>query len=65
MDDLDFASEHEQRRTDALVARRVRYAGVSRCLCIDCDEPIPEARRNAIPGVERCCPCQDLYERFG
>ncbi|MCZ0960207.1 DksA/TraR family C4-type zinc finger protein [Paracoccus benzoatiresistens] len=26
--------------------------------CIDCDEPIPEARRRAVPGVQLCVDCQ-------
>lgn len=26
--------------------------------CIDCDEPIPEARRQAVPGVQLCVECQ-------
>lgn len=30
--------------------------------CIDCDAPIPEARRRAIAGVRRCVPCQEEYD---
>lgn len=26
--------------------------------CADCGEPIPEARRRAIPGCQRCMACQ-------
>jgi phage/conjugal plasmid C-4 type zinc finger TraR family protein len=26
--------------------------------CIDCEEPIPEARRMAVPGVTLCLDCQ-------
>ncbi len=26
--------------------------------CIECGDPIPEARRRAIPGVTTCVPCQ-------
>ncbi len=26
--------------------------------CADCGEPIPEARRNAVPGVKLCIDCQ-------
>ncbi len=33
-------------------------AGVSRARCAECDEPIPEARRRAIPGVALCIECQ-------
>lgn len=30
----------------------------SRETCIECEEPIPEARRKAIPGVLLCIDCQ-------
>ena len=30
----------------------------SRTHCIDCEEPIPEARRQAVPGVTLCIDCQ-------
>lgn len=30
----------------------------SRTHCIDCEEPIPEARRQAVPGVTLCLDCQ-------
>lgn len=33
-------------------------AGESRTHCADCDEPIPEPRRRAIPGVKLCVECQ-------
>ena len=32
--------------------------GVSLTHCADCEEPIPEARRQAIPGVKLCIDCQ-------
>jgi len=32
-------------------------------ICIDCDEPIPEARRRAVPGATRCISCQTEFER--
>lgn len=30
----------------------------SRETCLECEEPIPEARRTAIPGVILCIDCQ-------
>ena len=30
----------------------------SRTHCIECEDPIPEARRTAIPGVTLCIDCQ-------
>ncbi|WP_372574914.1 DksA/TraR family C4-type zinc finger protein [Ruegeria jejuensis] len=35
-----------------------RPAGDSLTHCADCEEPIPEARRQAIPGVKLCIECQ-------
>ncbi len=40
-----------------LKARRVPQ-GESRETCAECDEPIPEPRRRAIPGVTLCIECQ-------
>jgi phage/conjugal plasmid C-4 type zinc finger TraR family protein len=31
--------------------------------CLDCGEPIPEARRRAVPGCVRCVACQGEQER--
>jgi phage/conjugal plasmid C-4 type zinc finger TraR family protein len=31
--------------------------------CADCDAPIPEARRNAIPGVRLCVACQEAQDK--
>lgn len=38
-------------------------AGETRETCADCDEPVPEARRKAQPGVRLCIDCQQ--ERDG
>ena len=38
---------------------RPRPAGESRTNCADCEEPIPEARRAALPGVKLCRDCQE------
>ena len=34
----------------------------SRVDCLDCEEPIPEARRKAAPGCQRCINCQRIFE---
>ena len=53
-----------QEQIDASIADEVARArshlpqGPSFKYCQDCDEPIPEARRQAIPGVRRCVGCQ-------
>ncbi|UWQ44576.1 DksA/TraR family C4-type zinc finger protein [Leisingera aquaemixtae] len=40
-----------------------RPVGESRTHCAECEEPIPEKRRAAIPGVKLCIDCQQ--ERDG
>ncbi|MTH47678.1 DksA/TraR family C4-type zinc finger protein [Intestinirhabdus alba] len=39
-------------------ARGELPTGESRCECEECGEPIPEARRKAVPGVKLCLQCQ-------
>ena len=45
---------------DELVRMRTRRAPIGESLaeCAECGEPIPEARRRAIPGVKLCIDCQ-------
>ena len=45
--------------SDELARVRARPAptGDSRTRCADCDEPIPDARRQALPGVKLCIDC--------
>ena len=51
---------------DAVEEARARLAhGESRTSCEDCGEPIPEARRLALPGVTRCVPCQEAEDAAG
>lgn len=37
---------------------RLEGAGPSLAFCEDCEAPIPERRRELIPGVRRCVACQ-------
>ncbi|MGO2131438.1 MAG: DksA/TraR family C4-type zinc finger protein [Halomonas sp.] len=39
-------------------ARSALPHGESAAFCSECDEPIPEARRQAVPGVQLCLACQ-------
>jgi phage/conjugal plasmid C-4 type zinc finger TraR family protein len=45
---------------DELARLKARRApqGESRTHCAECEEPIPEARRLALPGVKLCIDCQ-------
>lgn len=53
-----------QEQIDASVDSAVERArarlsgGESLSHCEDCDAPIPERRRQALPGVRRCVTCQ-------
>lgn len=46
--------------SDELARMRARQAPVGDSLthCAECEEPIPEARRAARPGVKLCLDCQ-------
>lgn len=58
-----------QDQIDATVQDGVRRAqqqlggGPSRTHCEHCDAEIPEARRQALPGVRLCVACQDTADR--
>jgi phage/conjugal plasmid C-4 type zinc finger TraR family protein len=52
---IDASIEDELKRMQSL--RRARE-GDSWTNCAECDEPIPETRRQAIPGVKLCIECQ-------
>jgi len=43
-------------------ARSKRGAGPSLKHCEECDAPIPEARRKAVPGVRLCVACQSARD---
>lgn len=66
MTDLyDRATEREEEmRADALdeVLRRLPNGPEER-FCQVCGEPIPDARRAALPGVPTCVECQTDLER--
>ena len=58
-----------QEQIDATVADAVARArskqrkGPGRSHCEECDAPIPEARRKAVPGVRLCVACQDMQDK--
>ncbi|MBJ9241793.1 TraR/DksA family transcriptional regulator [Citrobacter braakii] len=62
-DAMDLAQQREQEDRERHISNaRNRNAAPSRLLCEDCDAPIPEARRIAIPGVVFCVTCQAILE---
>ncbi|PID40892.1 MAG: hypothetical protein CR984_00885 [Proteobacteria bacterium] len=58
-----------QEQIDASVSDAVKLArsrlpsGESLLYCENCEEPIPEARRQVIPGVRLCITCQSEEEK--
>ncbi|WP_118138205.1 DksA/TraR family C4-type zinc finger protein [Oceanicella sp. SM1341] len=56
---IDASIEDELKR---MQARRLP-GGESRTHCAECEEPIPEARRQALPGVKLCIDCQQERDR--
>lgn len=60
-DELDRQDILRQLRLDAGI-HAARLSGTGPHYCIDCDEPIPQARREAVRGCERCIDCQTLHE---
>jgi phage/conjugal plasmid C-4 type zinc finger TraR family protein len=70
--DIDRASEREaEMRADALRDQALR-AGLQGktvadsaefCEAPGCDQPIPKARRVAVPGCQYCVACQERHEK--
>ncbi|WP_202842769.1 DksA/TraR family C4-type zinc finger protein [Luteimonas saliphila] len=58
-----------QDQIDATVKDGIKRArsqlpkGPGRSHCEECDAPIPEARRQAMPGVRLCIACQEAEEQ--
>ncbi|MDM1708661.1 DksA/TraR family C4-type zinc finger protein [Thiopseudomonas alkaliphila] len=44
-------------------ARSQLPQGASLSHCEECAAPIPEARRQALPGVRLCVPCQTIIDQ--
>ncbi|EJQ8845334.1 TraR/DksA family transcriptional regulator [Salmonella enterica] len=62
-DAMELAQQREQEERERHISNaRSRIAAPSRFLCEECDAPIPEARRVAIPGVVYCVTCQEISE---
>lgn len=64
MADLADMAQAEQERLNARSAERLtRYhAPETLEFCAECGEPIPEARRQAVPGCRLCVECQSERE---
>jgi len=60
-DDLEsYAKIQEQQ----LKAQIVELKASSTIECVDCGEPIPQARKQAAPWAIRCIDCEEEYSRW-
>lgn len=64
MDILDRAQIYETGERKAAVAsvRAALPTGPGLEICANCEEPIPEGRRKAMPGCTLCRECQEELE---
>jgi phage/conjugal plasmid C-4 type zinc finger TraR family protein len=65
-DDMDRAQALDLARIEAIQESARRHDLPDACSpkeCIDCADPIPAARRRAVPGAMRCTFCQAQAER--
>lgn len=59
-----------QEQIDASVEDAVKLVrsrlpkGESLMYCEECETEIPQARREAVPGVRRCIPCQNEMDKM-
>lgn len=62
--DTDIALlNHELGRLSEIDAALARIGSGSYGICIDCGEPIPPSRLDALPAAECCVPCQERQEK--
>ena len=65
MSRLDDELERLADISEQQLAARIHAASISGTgphYCIDCENTIPQARREAIRGCERCAECQTIHE---
>lgn len=71
-DDVDRANARMEELLGDALRDQARHAGLAGktaadsaeyCEARGCGEPIPQARRIAIPGCRYCVPCQSKHEK--
>ncbi|HGO5395327.1 TPA: TraR/DksA family transcriptional regulator [Klebsiella michiganensis] len=63
---IDQANELAERRLEQTIQNmRIDHNAVSATHCADCGEEIPERRREAVAGCQRCADCQEEEELRG
>lgn len=59
----DLAERMLQEQLTAFKAKQSTLPVVSARECVDCGEPIPEQRRTAVKGCQRCIECQQFADK--
>ena len=64
-DEIDRDQEFNEKRLDEMIEQSRFKPGVTPSLfqCCLCGKPIPEKRRQTLPGVTTCTQCQEKLER--
>ena len=67
-DIADIAGEEQELRDEATADRLAREQAARESqqgseYCVECGFDIPAARRDAMPWVTRCVPCQNFVDR--
>lgn len=60
----DAQSEEQLMIERGLTAIRAQFASQSAVACQQCGDPIPERRRQLLPGVKTCVDCQERTEFY-
>ncbi len=60
-DELERLADISEQQLAARI-HAARISGTGPHYCIDCADPIPQERREAIRGCERCTDCQTSHE---
>jgi phage/conjugal plasmid C-4 type zinc finger TraR family protein len=59
-----ITDQAEDTVNDAVARCRTQIpSGKGTDYCIECEEPIPEARKRAVPGARLCVSCQSELDR--
>ncbi len=62
-DIVDIANERAELALHAALTCAMPAPANDVAACVDCDEPIPRARKAAVPWAVRCIDCQAEYEQ--
>lgn len=64
-DEIDVSQAESDFLLSLRLSKRAQYQGESAEHCVDCGDPIPVARRSALPGVRYCVFCAEHFEKTG